>query len=124
MGHLQPVPPDLAEHAAQHVAVLTAQNKIDREIVGQTGGADIVVVDAVHNELPRAFVDERLEPDPRRCHHALELSRGRLEDRAWRANRSAHRRACFNSPYPPAAPALAGRSTNPETSSSGSRPSA
>src|SRR5262245_51997871 len=67
-GHLQPASPELAEHPAQHVTVLTAQNEVDREVVGQAGSGDIVVVDAVHNELSRPLVDERLELASHRLH--------------------------------------------------------
>jgi len=35
MGYLQPATPDLAEGPAQHVAVLAAQDEVDREVVGR-----------------------------------------------------------------------------------------
>ena len=68
---LQPATPEEAEHPAQHVAAPAAQDEVDRAVVGQTGGGDIVHVEAVHNELPRRLADERLELDPHRLHRTV-----------------------------------------------------
>src|SRR5262249_15962679 len=56
----------------------TAQDKVDRKIVGQASSRDIVVVDAVHNELSHPFVDERLELDSYRIHQPSRIFSSRL----------------------------------------------
>jgi len=49
--HLQPASPELTEQPTKHVAALTAEHEIDREIIRQAGCGNIVVVDAADNEL-------------------------------------------------------------------------
>src|SRR5262249_52817645 len=63
--------PELTEHPAQHIAALPAQDEVDRGVVGQVGHRDIVVVDAIHDELADPLADERLELDSYRRHHTL-----------------------------------------------------
>src|SRR5262249_278468 len=78
MSHLQPASPELAEHPAKHITAPTAQDKVDREIVGKASSADIVVVDAVHDELSHPFIDERLELDAHRLHKPSRIFSSRL----------------------------------------------
>jgi hypothetical protein len=35
MSHLQPASPGLAQHPTKHITALTAQNKVDREILAK-----------------------------------------------------------------------------------------
>ena len=87
--HLQPASPELAKQPAEYVVAVGAQEEVDREVVGQTGSSDTIIVDAVYYELSHPLIDERRELDSQRLHHASRLS-----------NESKVRPACLVTSHP------------------------
>src|SRR5690348_11683660 len=71
IGYVQPVAPELAEEAAQHLAARAAQHEIDRAPIGKPAHRHAVEIETVGDEVARRRVDQRLELDPHRLQETL-----------------------------------------------------